>query len=193
MLTTNLLTFRVMPKAKTSLEIRKDFGRWLQNEREIRGISQKYVAKEIRMSVTQLSRIENGESGTKRDTVILLAQTIGADEEEALRQFRPEHQFKFNSDLLDSVRLELAGSDGWSNKQKDDFLQMLKILVAGIKADPANNLAGSQNLIFENEIIPKDFDPKGISQEEFFKQAKLIQADDEGTVDIDKDKKKKAG
>jgi transcriptional regulator with XRE-family HTH domain len=79
-----------MSNSKSSTTLHRDFGRWLRRQRELSGISQKFVAAKSKITVTQLSRIENGHSGTRRDTVILLARIIGIDETEALRQFAPE-------------------------------------------------------------------------------------------------------
>ncbi|MDQ3801856.1 MAG: helix-turn-helix domain-containing protein [Acidobacteriota bacterium] len=79
-----------MSKSKSSAELRREFGRWLREQRKSRGIRQKYVAEKAKITVTQLSRIENGRSSTRRDTVIDLAQIIGIDEREALRHFTPE-------------------------------------------------------------------------------------------------------
>jgi transcriptional regulator with XRE-family HTH domain len=79
-----------MPKSKSSAVLRREFGRWLRQQRESRGVRQKFVAEKSNITVTQLSRIENGQSGTRRDTVIHLAQIIGIDEIEALRHFAPE-------------------------------------------------------------------------------------------------------
>jgi transcriptional regulator with XRE-family HTH domain len=90
MSTANRLTFPVMSRAKPSEILRQEFGSWLQKEREARGLSQKFVAEKANVTVTQLSRIENGQSGTRRDTVIMLASIIGISEVEALRKFSPE-------------------------------------------------------------------------------------------------------
>lgn len=90
MSTINRLTFPVMSSAKPSEILRREFGSWLQKEREARGLSQKFVADKANVTVTQLSRIENGQSGTKRDTVIALANIIGISEVDALRKFSPE-------------------------------------------------------------------------------------------------------
>src|SRR5215213_3622820 len=90
MSTGNVLTFPVMLTAKPSETLRRDFGNWLQKERESRGLSQKFVADKAKLTVTQLSRIENGQSGTRRDKVILLAKVIGIDQIEALWRFAPE-------------------------------------------------------------------------------------------------------
>jgi transcriptional regulator with XRE-family HTH domain len=79
-----------MPNSKSSAVLQREFGRWLRQQRESRGIRQKFVAEKSSITVTQLSRIENGQSGTRRDTVIHLAQIIGIDESEALRHFAPE-------------------------------------------------------------------------------------------------------
>ncbi|HEX8737469.1 MAG TPA: helix-turn-helix transcriptional regulator [Pyrinomonadaceae bacterium] len=79
-----------MSKTKSSAALHREFGRWLRQQRQSRGIRQKYIAEKSKITVTQLSRIENGQSGTRRDTVIQLAQIIGVDESEALRHFAPE-------------------------------------------------------------------------------------------------------
>ena len=88
-----------MSKSKPSAVLRRDFGRWLRQQRELRGIRQKYVAEQSNITVTQLSRIENGHSGTCRDTVIHLAQIIGIDESEALRHFAPESFLQIPEEL----------------------------------------------------------------------------------------------
>jgi transcriptional regulator with XRE-family HTH domain len=79
-----------MSKSKSSRILRREFGHWLKQQREERGITQKFVAVKSNITTTQLSRIENGHSSTRRDTVIQLAQIIGIDEREALRHFAPE-------------------------------------------------------------------------------------------------------
>jgi transcriptional regulator with XRE-family HTH domain len=79
-----------MSKSKSSSVLRREFGLWLRQQRELRGIRQKFIAEKSNITVTQLSRIENGHSSTRRDTVIHLAQIIGIDESEALRHFAPE-------------------------------------------------------------------------------------------------------
>jgi transcriptional regulator with XRE-family HTH domain len=79
-----------MLKSKSSAVLRREFGLWLKEQRQERGLSQKFVAGKSKLTVTQLSRIENGHSSTRRDTVIHLAQIIGISESEALRHFAPE-------------------------------------------------------------------------------------------------------
>ena len=79
-----------MPESISDTELRRRFGRWLKEQRKVRGLTQEFVAEKADITVTQLSRIENGKSGTRRDTVIHLAQIIGIDETEALKHFAPE-------------------------------------------------------------------------------------------------------
>lgn len=79
-----------MSKAKPTAVLRREFGLWLQKKRKTSGMSQRFVAAKAGLTVTQLSRIENGRSGTRRDTVILLAGIIGVDETEALGKYAPE-------------------------------------------------------------------------------------------------------
>jgi transcriptional regulator with XRE-family HTH domain len=84
------LTFPFMSKSKSSADLRCEFGRWLKEQRKSRRKTQDYVARKSGITVTQLSRIENGRSSTRHDTVIQLAQIIGIDESEALKHFAPE-------------------------------------------------------------------------------------------------------
>jgi transcriptional regulator with XRE-family HTH domain len=79
-----------MSESVSSTELSRRFGRWLKEQRKARGLTQEFVAEKSDITVTQLSRIENGKSGTRRDTVIQLAQIIGIDEAKALRHFAPE-------------------------------------------------------------------------------------------------------
>jgi len=117
-----------MPEVKFSSDIRKEFGRYMQQEREARGISQKYLAGKMGISVTQLSRIENGKSGTERDTVILWAQKLGMDENEALRQFKPENiESGFNIDVADNVRLQLLHGEKYSPDEQKEFADAFNI------------------------------------------------------------------
>lgn len=88
-----------MSKPKSSVVLRREFGRWLRQQRQARGIAQKFVAEKSGITVTQLSRIENGRSSTRRDTVIHLARIIGINESEALRHFAPESFPQFPEEL----------------------------------------------------------------------------------------------
>lgn len=132
----NLLTFDVMSDVKFSADIRKEFGRWMQNQREERGLSQKFVAGKIGITETQLSRIENGKSGTERDTVIFWAQAVGIDENDALRQYKPENGTNSDShDILDGVQLIFhGGSKGLSKKKQQEILDAARIVARGVMA-----------------------------------------------------------
>ena len=88
-----------MSKAKPTAVLRREFGLWLQKKRKSSGMSQRFVAAKSGLTVTQLSRIENGRSGTRRDTIILLAGIIGIDETEALGKYAPESVSRFPEEL----------------------------------------------------------------------------------------------
>jgi transcriptional regulator with XRE-family HTH domain len=59
-------------------ESKKLFGAWLQSEREKAGITQDQVAKKTGLNVKSISRIERGESGTRRDTLIAIVESVNA-------------------------------------------------------------------------------------------------------------------
>lgn len=60
---------------------RKEFGEWLRKHREAMRppLSQTEAGKRAGMSRTQWTRIEHGESGTKRENIPLIARAVGAD------------------------------------------------------------------------------------------------------------------
>lgn len=78
-------TMNVMPSMlpKTHWE---NFGAWLRKMRRDKDLTQKEVAKRADIHEVQLARIEKGESGTKRETVIALSKAIGVDTLEMLKK-----------------------------------------------------------------------------------------------------------
>jgi transcriptional regulator with XRE-family HTH domain len=132
MISASLLTFDVMSKVKSSADIRKEFGRWLQQQREERGINQKFIAEKIGKTETQISRIENGKSGTERDTVISWAQALNIDENEALRKFKPENQIL---ELPEPLRI--SDFDGFDADDLKEIKQFLKFRKAQKQNDDA--------------------------------------------------------
>ncbi len=73
MFRTNYVTFS---EVENTEKIRKSFGLWFQTEREKTGITQEALANEIGLNVKSVSRIERGESGTKRATLIQLVEGV---------------------------------------------------------------------------------------------------------------------
>ncbi len=61
---------------KMTDEKRREFGQLLKKERELSGLKQNFVAEKTGIDVVHLSRLENGHSGTKRDTLIEIIRTI---------------------------------------------------------------------------------------------------------------------
>lgn len=129
-----LLTFDVMSQVKFSAEVRAEFGRFMQQEREKRGITQKYIADKIGKTVTQLSRIENGKSGTERDTVILWAQALGVDENEALRRYKPENNV-VPDNKLSELAFHYPGIPEEKRGRVDYLVELLDNEIKKIEAD----------------------------------------------------------
>src|ERR1700712_3444099 len=66
-----------MPKTKkSSEELNIEFGRWLKLQRNAAGLTQGIIAANAPIDRVHLARIESGESGTKRDTVISIIEVI---------------------------------------------------------------------------------------------------------------------
>ncbi len=76
--------------------IKRDFGSWIKEKRDKAGLSQDGAARRAEIDRQQWYRIENGLSGTKRDTVIRLAVALSADPNEALQRagFASEQPFE---------------------------------------------------------------------------------------------------
>lgn len=55
----------------------KDFGKNLRRIRNIKGISQEYLADEANITSNQISRIENGEVNTTIVTINALSKALG--------------------------------------------------------------------------------------------------------------------
>lgn len=112
-----------MSEVKSSADVRKEFGKYMQTERDSRGITQKFLAKKIGITETQLSRIETGKSGTNRDTVIKWAECLSIDENEVLRKFKPEYNI-----LPDEIAsLNLEGLDQNDIVEIAEFIEFKKM------------------------------------------------------------------
>lgn len=64
----------------------ENFGAWVRQTRRMADLTQKRVAEKAGIHEVQVARIEKGESGTKRETVIALAKALGTDEAIALNK-----------------------------------------------------------------------------------------------------------
>lgn len=62
------------------------FGQWIKRKREEAGLKQTELAQTIGLHPVQLSRIENGATGTTRETVIALAHGLTLDMREAFNR-----------------------------------------------------------------------------------------------------------
>ena len=146
----NLLTFDVMSEVKFSADIREEFGRFMQTARDQRGLSQKFVAQKIGITVTQLSRIENGKSGTERDTVIKWAQIVGVDENEALRHFKPENLNEDTYEIGFGIEVTFKNPN-FSEDEKKNLLDSIGYLAAGVKTKKDKNTITLEEAIEDND------------------------------------------
>lgn len=85
----NVATYFVTPYAvgeTKSKGLWPEFGRWMRDLREARHLSQSGAAQRAGIDRQQWYRIENGKSGTRRETVIAMANAVSANVDEALRR-----------------------------------------------------------------------------------------------------------
>lgn len=65
---------------------RREFGEWLRSHRERLSFNQAEAGRRAGMSRTQWTRLENGESGTRRENIPEIAKAIKADLHETYRR-----------------------------------------------------------------------------------------------------------
>jgi len=71
---------------RDSEEQRKQFGKWLREHRAVLGINQTEAGRRAGMSRTQWTRLERGESGTRRENIPGIAKAIKTDLLETYRR-----------------------------------------------------------------------------------------------------------
>jgi transcriptional regulator with XRE-family HTH domain len=83
----------MMETEKPSVALRREFGKWAKEQREKAGLTQKVVAENTGIHRVHLARIEAGESGVGRNTVIAWTKAVNknsrqfqVDENEALER-----------------------------------------------------------------------------------------------------------
>jgi transcriptional regulator with XRE-family HTH domain len=115
------------------------FGPWLQQQRELARVSQEEAALAAGIRVVQLSRIENGRSGTRRETIMSIVDAINGlsrdhriDRVEALRKAGFHEDEGTNIDISDDVRLILLGKD-ISLEDREEYERAVSLAVAMAK------------------------------------------------------------
>jgi transcriptional regulator with XRE-family HTH domain len=103
--------------SRNTEEQRKQFGVWLREHRVVLGINQAEAGRRAGMSRTQWTRLERGESGTRRENIPAIAKTLKTDLTETYRRAGyappvvdgsiPDFIERFNA-LPASVRDDLA-------------------------------------------------------------------------------------
>lgn len=105
--TERIVTF--IATLETDLHNYKTFGDWVKKHREDVGLSQEGAADKAGISRFQWIRIENGQSGTKRSTVLKMAKVVKGKEDEALKLAgfaSAEETVEFNLSGLDKRDIE---------------------------------------------------------------------------------------
>jgi transcriptional regulator with XRE-family HTH domain len=87
----------------------EQFGAWVRKMRREADLTQKQVADQAGIHEVHVARIEKGESGTKRETVLLLAKALGVDKGEALQRAGFSlTEYPLSDDEARSARNQLA-------------------------------------------------------------------------------------
>lgn len=154
----------VMPRTKyvefsqmenTKQNLWKAFGKWFQIQREISGKTQEQVAKASGLHVKTISRIETGDSGSKRETVIELAKAVNANLNQAL-----EHAGFSVSGTIPDIVLEI-GFEGFTSEQNKMIAMFMSFLKNSQQFDYFTVKYDDPNAIFsENQNKEIEVDTK---------------------------------
>ena len=116
------------------------FGNWVKQHREAAKLSQEGAAEKAGLSRYQWIRIENAQSGTKRDTVKKIAEVLNGNEDEALKLagFNPKSENtedELTAEIMKDLRISLSGGGkGLTKKQKQEIVDMAVTLAKGMAA-----------------------------------------------------------
>ena len=123
------------PDPNPIIEQRKSFGRWLREMRTLSGYEQQQAADRADVSRVHWSRVENGDTGIKRDTLTRMAQAVHADPAEAFRRagFQPPQQLESSGQGKRTSHV-IAAYRGQLTPQVDE--QLARIVEAFITSLP---------------------------------------------------------
>lgn len=124
--TERIVTF--IATLETDLQNYKTFGEWVKKHREDAGLSQEGAADKAGMSRFQWIRIENGQSGTKRTTVLKIAKVVKGKEEEALKLAG----FASSEEI---VELNLSGLDNKDIEDVKEFIEFKRMKKKKVRSD----------------------------------------------------------
>ena len=111
----------------------KKLGKWVKKHREAMNYSQETAAEKVGLSRYQWIRIENGQSGTKRETIINIAKELNADVAEGLTLLaglEPENgqaPNTFNVSLEENVRLSLFHGAKYTEAEQEEFVEAFNV------------------------------------------------------------------
>jgi len=107
----------------------RELGSWVKQHREKANLSQETAAEKAGLSRFQWLRIENGQSGTKRETLIQIARVINADVNKTLRKggfvdSSPENARVFIAHLPDKLgEIDFSIFDEQEIEEITDFIK----------------------------------------------------------------------
>lgn len=110
------------------------FGAWIKEERQSQRLSQAEVARRAGIDRQQWYRIEAGKSGSRRDTVIAIAEALGLDPTLALEQAGYSASTEDRHKLPEGVTVYFDSTSHLTDEQKDKILNVINMIVAGVRA-----------------------------------------------------------
>ena len=125
-----IVTFTVYQDFMSEKEdAQRDFGQMIRLSRESRNLSQSGLAKLTDMERQQIYRIENGLSGTRRDTVLRLAEALHINVGDALKKAGYAPEEKEDSSIPRPILDAIGRSGDLSDSDSEliaGFIEVLK-------------------------------------------------------------------
>ena len=121
----------------------REFGAWLSGEREKTEVIQKTAAKKAGIHAVQLSRIENGSSGVKRETVIDLVDALNElskdykiSKSEALNRAGfaeiGQNDDELTAEITSDLKISLfGGGKGLSKEDRKEIIDAAVLIAKG--------------------------------------------------------------
>ncbi len=133
--TGNFVTF-IATLSKANLKL-KQLGSWVKKHREKMNYSQEVAAEKAGISRYQWIRIENGQSGTKRETILAIAKELKADETEALTLLaglEPQNAPEDSHEIYEGVTINFQDGKRLSKKKQQELLDAARLVARGVMA-----------------------------------------------------------
>lgn len=117
-------------------------GNWVKKHREKMNFSQETAAEKVGLSRYQWIRIENGQSGTKRETILNIARELNADEVEGLTLLAGLEPSGAGQNVFADMSLKFGGLPSTKQEKAELLIQALDRILDELGEEKEGNVNG---------------------------------------------------